>query len=191
MSIPSPVGWLAPARQNRVWVLCVILMLLIGGALLALDVPLQTQAAPWGIVSFEFAGTLAGAEQVLTSWGERGRVSAGLSLGLDYLFLVVYGSTLALLCVRVARGFTPRWAWLYKVGLILAWMQVGAALLDAMENYALIRLLLGSASATWPPVAWWCAGLKFALLGVGLLYLAIGLVLRLTLRPHRMGPPAS
>jgi hypothetical protein len=43
------------------------------------------------------------------------------------------------------------------VGVVLAWAQRGTALLDAVENWALIRLLLGSERAFWPPLARWRA----------------------------------
>lgn len=40
--------------------------------------PLQTAAAPAGIVSFRFAGTPENAQQMLASWGPDQRVRAGL-----------------------------------------------------------------------------------------------------------------
>ena len=55
--------------------------------MLILDRPLRTPAAPQGIVSYELAGTLPRAQEILASWGERGRLFAGVGLGLDYLYL--------------------------------------------------------------------------------------------------------
>lgn len=43
-----------------------------------------------------------------------------------------------------------------------------------MENYALIRLLLGARDAIWPTLAYWCAGLKFAIVLIGGAYLILG-----------------
>ncbi|MEJ2570923.1 MAG: hypothetical protein P8Y98_10335, partial [Anaerolineales bacterium] len=63
---------------------------------------------------------------------------------------------------------------LSSLGLILAWAQIGAGLLDSLENYALIRVLLGTKLAYWPEVARWCALPKFIIVAVGILYVAIG-----------------
>jgi hypothetical protein len=62
------------------------------------------------------------------------------------------------------------------LGTLLAWAQFGAALLDALENYALIQVLLGSQQALWPVVARWCAIPKFLIVAAGLVYVGIGTV---------------
>ena len=49
-----------------------------------------------------------------------------------------------------------------------------AFLLDAAENYFLIRLLLGDRQALWPTLARWCAIPKFGLVLAALAYLAGG-----------------
>ena len=63
---------------------------------------------------------------------------------------------------------------LAALGATLAWAQFGAAALDAVENYALIRLLLGDRSPRWPPLARWCALPKFAIVAAGLVYVLVG-----------------
>jgi hypothetical protein len=99
-----------------------------------------------------------------------------LSLGLDYLYLVAYASAIALGCVMVARRLSGRGEFLPLVGVVLAWAQFGAALLDCVENYALIRVLLGSQQELWPVVARWCAIPKFLIVALGLVYVGIGFV---------------
>lgn len=42
-------------------------------------------------------------------------------------------------------------------GALLAWGQIVAALLDALENYALIQILLGTEQGLWAQVARWSA----------------------------------
>ncbi len=141
--------------------------------------PLQTDAAPAGIISFELAGDLAAADEMLDSWGVRGQAYAGLSLGLDYLFLVAYSITIALGCTIVARNLHSRFKFLIGVGVLLSWAQFLAALLDALENYALVRVLLGSDNALWPPVALWSALPKFAFVLLGILYVIAGALISL------------
>lgn len=144
-----------------------VVMQVVGG-------PLQTAAAPAGIVSFEFAGTLENAQQMVASWDQEQRVRAGLSLGLDYLFLVLYSTAIALACFRVARGWRVSRPLLAAIGLWLGWGQWLAAGLDTVENVALIYLLLGSHNGLWAPLAWGCAAVKFAIVGAGLLYVLAG-----------------
>jgi len=128
------------------------------------------------IVSFEFTGSLSNAREMLESWGPTGRVYAGLSLGTDYLFLVAYSIAISLGCVLASRGFLQRSGFLSAVGVIFAWAIFGAALLDSVENYALIQVLLGAKQSLWPAVARICAIPKFLIVGLGLLYVLLGAV---------------
>jgi hypothetical protein len=142
--------------------------------------PLQTGAAPQGIVSFEFAGDVATAYSILDSWDAQAQAYAGFSLGFDFVFLVLYSNTIGLACIWVGRAFRERRRPLATVGRLLAWGQWLAALLDSVENVSLLVLLLGTPAAPWPQIARWCALPKFGLILVGLVYVVLGLVLRLT-----------
>ena len=122
-------------------------------AMWLLDQPLRTAAAPYGIVSFELAGDVSTAHAILDSWDGRARSAAGVGLGLDYLFLALYSTTLALACRRIAHRFVLRGSALAAVGHALAWGQWAAAACDGAENFALIRMLLDGAHAPWPSVA--------------------------------------
>ncbi len=153
-------------------------------ALCWLDEPLKTEAAPLGMVSLELAGDPSVARDIIASWGQTRQVYAGLSLGLDYLFLVGYATTIGLACVLVARSPRNRFETLAAVGELLAWGQIAAALLDGVENYGLIRVLLGTGGELWPGVARWCAMAKFAIVATGLVYTAVGVVIALV-RPDR------
>jgi hypothetical protein len=167
------------SRQAHVFFLLLGLTLVLMISLQVIGGPLQTNAAPSGIVSYELAGNLVNARNMLDSWGSEGQVFAALSLGLDYLFLVAYSVTIALGCRIVVGNLHPRFAPLIRLGLLLSWAQFLAALLDALENYALIRVLLGSENALWPPTALWSAVPKFALVGLGILYILAGAVMTL------------
>ncbi|HDD24707.1 MAG TPA: hypothetical protein ENF52_04660 [Chloroflexi bacterium] len=133
--------------------------------------PLNTDAAPQGIVSYELAGDVPTVQAILESWDGEARVRAGFSLGIDFLFLVLYSTTIAWALVWVSTRLPGRWA---SVGVWLAWGQWLAAALDSIENAALWRLLVGTVTAPWPQVARWCALVKFALVIVGLLYVVVG-----------------
>ena len=203
MTTRHPFSWLSTSGQKRAFIVLLALTLAVLVSLNALGGPLNTEVAPAGIVSFELAGELSLAQSMIESWGQTGQVYAGLNLGLDYLFLVAYSSSIALGCVLVARslsssilarpgslrpgsgqapdpghkrGFGNPLRAMSDAGVLLAWAQFGAALLDAVENYALIQVLLGSQQASWPAVARWCAIPKFLIVAAGLVYVGIGTV---------------
>jgi len=177
MKIWLPFEWLSESGQKRAFVAWVVLTLVVMVSLQVLGGPLKTEAAPMGIISFELAGELSKAQGMIASWGQQGQVYAGLNLGLDYLFMVAYASAIGLGCVLVSRSWVKKVAFVAWVGAVLSWGLWLAALLDAIENYALIRLLLGSAGELWPALARWCAILKFLLVGVGLVYILLGAIL--------------
>ena len=146
-------------------------------ALRILDVPLRTAVAPRGIVSFELAKDAAASRQILASWNARAKMHAALSLGLDYLFLIVYAVFLSLACVQIGKALQHRSPLLAYLGGILAWAQLLAAILDAVENLALISLLLGSERLWLPAVARGCAFIKFTIVGAGFIYIGCGLLM--------------
>ncbi len=159
-----------------VWLL-VVFTLTVMAAISVLDRPLRTGAAPRGIVSFELAGRLDKTRAVLDSWNPRARIFAGLSLGLDYLFMLLYGGLLWWIIRRLALRF-GRTSVFYKAGMLLAVLMWLAVTADALENYALIRLLTGGLQASWAHIARFSAQLKFTIVGLGLLYaLVAGLLL--------------
>jgi hypothetical protein len=155
-----------------------------------LDAPLRTPAAPNGVVSFELAGTPFQAQAILDSWQEIASLVSGVAgeptpgmvsqvyslaafgLGIDYLFMPVYATALAL-GIMLAAGRHENWFGM--LGAWLGWAAYAAALFDAVENYALARMLL--ANEVWslyPQVAAFSASIKFVLLLLGLFYALAG-----------------
>jgi len=144
------------------------------------DAPLKNEVTPNGIVSFELAKELPVSKAILNSWNEQAKSTAGLSLGFDFLFLLVYASFIALLIFRVndrvwkGRSF-------YKVGRFMIYAIFIGAIFDIIENIALIKLLVGDFKQTWSTVAYYFAILKFAVLLLCVFYLLIswtGLLLK-------------
>jgi hypothetical protein len=170
----DPFRWLPVHHQGRAFALLALLAVALMATLNVLGVPLRSGVAPAGIISYEFAGDTQTARQILQAWGSEGRMYAGLNLGLDYVFLFAYGAAIALGCAIVARGLRGRSPALSTIGAALAWLMIGAASLDVVENYALIRLLLGSEATSLPLVARLCASIKFLVVGLSLLYVVLG-----------------
>lgn len=150
------------------WASCllsILLMVVLG----KLDHSLRTDAAPFGIISFELAGARAPA--ILASWSPAQRADALLLQGLDALFLVAYSSFLASAALRLARRVGDRASRLARLGPVVAWLSGLAGLCDAIENVPLIRMLrAGAADPSQAQLALVCATLKFTLVAIGLLY---------------------
>ncbi|MFZ2486779.1 MAG: hypothetical protein WAZ19_01550 [Anaerolineae bacterium] len=180
--MPHPWTWLPARTQKPAFLITLMLTLLLLVVLQVINAPLRSAAAPSGIVAYELAGTPAATQAILASWDVTARVAAGLSLGLDYLFIAAYASSIGLACALTSQRFAAH-SWLRHLGVALAWALLVAATCDMLENYALIRLLLGSASTSLPAVARLAALIKFTLVGLGMVYaLLAGLLSR---RLHR------
>jgi hypothetical protein len=128
------------------------LLLLIVSAILLLiiSVPLRPSFSPKDILRLELAGSVERARTLVDRWGRRGVQKATYGVYLDYLFLVVYSTTIGLACVSLADASWPPASSLASIGVMLAWGLWAAALLDAIENVALLKILQGSAATYWP-----------------------------------------
>jgi hypothetical protein len=169
-----PLAALAPDKRVR-WFVPLLIATLLLTFLFRFIGPTQPT-----IVDFELAGSVSNAQTIINAWSETDRIRAGFSLGIDYLYMPVYSTTIALACV-LAVGVLKSKTW-RSIGLLLAWGLWIAALFDAIENIALFTELLGNNVAPWPQIAQICATIKFGLILAGLVYAAVGLVLRLIKR---------
>ncbi len=180
--MPDPFKWLSDSAHRSALLIFFLLSATLLTSMHSLDQTLITETAPRGIVSFELAGSIEKVGQILKEWGPEGKAYATLSLGLDYLFLIVYALFISLSCVRIARHFKLKFSFLAACGFILGWAQFLAALLDAIENFALINLAFDSRRESWPIIARWCAIVKFGIVAVGLVYILTGTLLILILK---------
>lgn len=146
--------------------------------------PLTTASAPRGIVSFEFAGSLESAAMIVRSWDEAVRILAAFSIGLDFLFLVLYSTTIGLACLWSGGILAERKWSLAALGEPLAWGQWFAALLDIVENIALMVMLVTFVQAGYihelvPRITQIVAGIKFTLVFLGLTYTFLGMTINI------------
>ncbi len=169
-----PFESIPPDKRRAVFVPLFILTIAVMVTLNVTSTPLTTEAAPLGIISFEFAGDVSTAQAILDSWTLQAHVHAGFSLGFDFVFLILYSSAIACACAWVASGLRETTPSLASFGLLLAWGQWLAALLDGVENTGLWVTLSNGPSAAWLQIAWWCAAIKFTLVILGLLYAILG-----------------
>ena len=140
--------------------------------------PLITPAAPYGIISYELAGSVEKAQQIIDSWNQDARQYASFSLGFDYLFMVLYSTTIALACLWSALVLQARRVPGGRIGILLAWGLWLAAVFDGIENIALSLILFYTPAAPWPQVAQVCAILKFLLIFLGFIFTFYALIIR-------------
>lgn len=134
-----------------------------------LDIPLKNEIANNGIVSFELAGSLQNSVDILNSWDSNAILYAGISLGFDYLFMLMYSLLLYVLIKDISSKFTNDS--LVKLGKYLALSMLFAGALDAVENFALIQLYLGDLDEVFSIIAFYSAALKFILIGIGIIFI--------------------
>jgi len=166
-----PLEFIPQNLRKTLFYVFLFLTILIFGAFRGLDAPLQTDAAPNGIVSFELAQTTETAQSIRDSWDDRARLFAAFGLGLDYLFMPAYALALSLGLLLSASN---RSGWYPQLAAWAGWGVIAAALFDAVENYALWVGLTGSPVSPYPEIAAFCALVKFSLLFVGILTVVAG-----------------
>lgn len=165
--VPSP--YRKPLFFTFLFVTCILFAIF-----RVLDQPLHTDAAPSGVVSFELAGSPGKSQEIVSSWSQKGMLFAALGLGLDYLFMPAYALALAfgvLLAIQKHTG------WVRSLGALAGYAALSAALFDAVENYALWKVLLGAFKSYYPLVAAACASVKFGFLLFGFGVVLLGLIL--------------
>ena len=171
MNISPPFATMEPKKRKRWMWIWIGLALLMSMIMNVVGGPLITEAAPTGIISFEFAGTAVNAQAMIDSWDTQAKIHAGLSMGLDFLYPIIYATAISLAVVVASGRFS---GWMNKLGAWLAWGVWVAAIFDYIENISLIQLLLGSSNDLWAQLAYWCAAIKFLLIILAILYALIG-----------------
>jgi hypothetical protein len=173
MNPSHPLAFLPFTNRKPLFFTFLALTLVLFAIFRVLDSPLRTPAAPNGIVSFELAGTPVAAQSMVDSWSEHARLFAAFGLGIDYLFMPTYALALSL-GILLAAARHPRPGVFAKFGAWMGWGALIASLFDAVENFALMRVLLSQFVSLWPLVASVCATVKFILLILGLAYALLG-----------------
>ncbi|MDQ3815870.1 MAG: DUF3376 domain-containing protein, partial [Armatimonadota bacterium] len=134
------------------------------------------------LVDLERAGRADIARDILRIWGTVGQRWAILNVGIDFLIIPLYSTTLALACVIVADMLgIDRWPVFWRnMVYVLAATQWLAGLLDVVENYALIRMLLfDEVTDRQARVAHVGATIKSLLRGLGIAFVILGLLVQL------------
>ena len=160
------------AYKTRITLFLLIILIINMVVLRIFDAPLKNEISSKGIVSFELAKDIDKTIQILDSWDANAKINAGLSLGLDFLFLLVYSSFITILIYSVNNRLWKNKS-VYKLGKLLIVLIFTAAIFDSIENIALIQLLLGDLKQTWSSIAYYFAFAKFTIVLICIFYLLV------------------
>jgi len=144
-----------------------------------LDSYLITEESPYGIVSFELAKDISKSTSIIDSWNDTARIAAGISLGLDFLFLLVYSLFIAVLIGRLNNSLWKDRSF-YAIGKFLILTIFIAAAFDSVENVALIKIMLGDGREVWSLIAYYFAFLKFIIILSCIIYIIISSIILFT-----------
>lgn len=165
-----PLRELPERAESPLWLLLLVLTI---GLMAVLAWTLRGER--YGIVDLQLAGAVDKARRIIEGWEASGaRGGALFNVYLDFLFLAVYSTTIALCCVLASEMFQAHAQWVFVIGVALAWVQWLAALFDVVENAALLKMLHGSVVRDpWPRIARWSAFGKFGIVIAGLPYVLL------------------
>ena len=123
-TVEHPLQFVPLSYRKQFFFTFLFLTLVLFAVFRVLDQPLQTDAAPNGIVSFELAGNTLTARAITDSWKQLSLllsatrqpnpdivnvayVFAAFGLGLDYLFMPIYALALGLATLLVTQKSLP------------------------------------------------------------------------------------
>ena len=150
-------------KEKQVWLWRLLWLSVVPLAVVLYFIPLEP-----GILAFQFAPI-----KTLLLWDSIEKTWAAFSLGLDFLFLVIYSTLLSLGCIYAASFFQQE-TW-FILGIVLAWGQWIAAFFDVIENISLVAILFGSQISAIALISRFSAFIKFLLILLGLVYIVLGL----------------
>ena len=173
-----PLTFIHKWNRKPVFVALLIWTLVLFAIFQVLNAPLITSAAPFGIVSHQFAWTPEKAQAILASWAGRPSLVAALGLGLDFLFIPSYALTVGLGALLAAGRHRNMAVWLRKIGIYATYGVFIGAAFDILENILQAQQLLnGVVTTPLTLLTGVCASLKFGLLALGILYILVGWLL--------------
>ena len=161
----SPLAFLPSPHRKRLFLTLLAGTLILAAVFQVINAPLQTAPAPAGILSLQVAWTPEKAQTILDSWNASARLYAAFGLGIDYLFMALYGLTLALAAL-LAAGRHP--GWFARLAPWAGWGALLAAVCDGTENAGQF-LQLFSGRVQLAPLVGSLASLKVACLASAIL----------------------
>ncbi len=130
---------------------------------------LMLDAPKYGILDYEFAWTASRVNTIFNAWGSAGKQLTAIGIYMDFLYIIAYGSLMFGCLLIAARKLDGT---LQTIGLIMAVLPWIAGICDAIENVALLMMIIDSAyiNLGCPFVGSLFATIKFTILGICILF---------------------
>ena len=146
--------------------------------MLLLNKPLINSIAPNGILSFELANTLEHSQEITASRPPFDKIFAGIGLDFDFLYTLIYPLFIAIIIHKIN---THLWSThlFYKIGELLIWSLLVAAIVDVVENVCSIQTLTRNTKQYWVRIGYYAAVTKFLLILLSSLYIVLNFILLL------------
>jgi hypothetical protein len=134
----------------------------------------------YGTVSMQGVDTGWGIRVIADHWtSPPDAVLAGFALGLDYLFMPLYGAALFFGSLAALDRFAPAPGRLRRIMTLLALAPIGAAICDAIENSLELLMLMRAATDTLASIALEATAAKYLGILIGVVLSLAALVGRL------------
>jgi len=125
-------------------------------------------------LDLQFAWSEVRAAKILEKWSAADKRAVRLNLALDFVFIVIYVTGIAVACMLAADALLAvPWPGGGMGGIFVRAIII-AGLLDAIENVAQLLMLAGQKAQPWPALASVCASVKFCLVAVTVVYALYG-----------------
>lgn len=129
-----------------------------------------------GVLDFEFAWNAQGINDIFDVWGQKGKTMEATAVWLDFLYIPSYSFLIAgcnLLVVRKLEGKAQ------SIGIFIVISPFIAGIFDVIENINLLLMIYNEIfiNLDSPFIASFCATIKFALIGIAIIFFIITLIL--------------
>lgn len=115
-------------------------------------------------------------EQLFKSWDEVTRKNLRSALRWDFLFILIYPTTVVILCFPAGRFLAGAEILPFWISLIVILLQPAAGLFDVIENLIMLKVIDGLTSDFWLGIARISTACKFGFIGLGLVHAIFGLL---------------
>ncbi len=169
---------------NARWAWATAAAIVLFVALYLVDSELRARTG-YGTVSLQGVGTGWGIRVIADHWtSPPDAVLAGFALGLDYLFIPLYGAALFFGSLAAVDRFAPKPGQRRRIMTLLALAPVAAAICDVIENSVDVMMLTHTATDMLASIALEATAAKYLGILVGIVLSVAALVGRLWRRKN-------
>lgn len=173
---------------NARWAWTTVAAFVLLAALNMIEGALKARTA-YGTVDLQGVGTGWSIRVIMDHWtSPPDSVLAGFSLGLDFLFIPLYGAALFFGSIAAMDRFAPRPGRLRRIMTLFAFAPVAAAICDAVENSLELVMLTAGPTDALARLALEATAAKYVGVAIGLILAIAGLVGRYVKRPRQVEP---